>query len=158
MSALLTRHALGAACCILALLGAYDASAIEAIDPSQTILLKPPLSPPYLLNWRSFESYANEILKKGSLALYSSRQPPFHRPNGPSRSRILCRPLQRALTPALTKKKEALRAMPPLQTALDAPSPTQIPLSPVKGKPYKIAKTQGKEEEAALWLGRRFSR
>jgi len=46
MSALLTRHALGAACCILALLGAHDASAIEAIDPSQTILLKPPLSPP----------------------------------------------------------------------------------------------------------------
>ena len=153
MSALLTRHALGAACCILALLGTHDASAIEAIDSSQTILLKPLLSPPYLLNWQTFKSYASEILKNApSSPLFQPAALPvssFERPV--QEQDPLPAPPEGADPRPDQQKEEALRAMPPLQTILDSPPPTQIPLSPVKGKPYKIAKTQATEEEAAVW-------
>jgi type IV pilus assembly protein PilQ len=109
------------------------------------------MSPPYLLNWRSFESYANEILKEGLSSPLLQPAAPVSSSKRPVQEQNPLPARPEGIDPSPDQKEEALRTLLPLQTALETPSPAQIPLSPVKGKPYKIAKTQGTEEEPALW-------
>lgn len=147
----LTRHVLGTACNILVLLGTYSAAcALEKADPTKTRLLKPPLSPPYLMSWRSLESYAQEILKGGLSGSLFRRTAPDPSPERPLEAKQFSPAVPEGTDPGHEQQKESPSPMPPLQVVLDLPS-SQIPLSPVKGKPYKIARTKDSEESAALW-------